>query len=141
MNISTQDISTAHRVGKKPIRQGNDKRGIIVKLCRRDLKYDFMHACRNQPTGHPRLYVNESLTPARSTILFTLRQMKKAHPNLIAGCSSYEGRIYAYTKDLNYISVNRKNRRHLVNTHAMLQQFCSEHVKRPFETFLENWNH
>ena len=99
LQLAASDISTVHRLGKKPHVQGPDRRSIIVKLCRRSLKHDLMFATKNQSSELPRLYINESLTPARSTILYALRQIKKSHPNLVSGCSSYEGRIYAYTKD------------------------------------------
>ena len=91
--LSASDISTAHRLGRKPLNQTSDKRNIVLKLCRRDVKRDLISASFGQ--RNPTLYVNESLTAPRRKILYCLRQMKKAHPNLISGCSSYEGKIYA----------------------------------------------
>ena len=140
IQLTDADVSTAHRVGKKPLAQGPDRRNIIAKLCRRSLKRDIMYASKNQPTNAPRLYVNESLTPVRSTILFALRQMRKAHPDLVVGCSSYDGRIFAYTKDPNN-GAERRNRRHLVNSREMLLEFCRNYVKVPLESFLDSWNH
>ena len=35
------DISVLHRLGKKPATQSQDKRSIIVKLCRRDTKHQL----------------------------------------------------------------------------------------------------
>ena len=46
INVSSADISTVHRVGKKSINQQVDERNIIMKLCRRDLKGDVLRACR-----------------------------------------------------------------------------------------------
>ena len=43
--------------------QSSDKRDLIVKLCRRDL----ISACRRQQ--NPSIFINESLTPSRKTIL------------------------------------------------------------------------
>ena len=42
----------AHRLGRKPASQSEDRRGIIiVKLCRREVKYDLMKACKSvKPT-------------------------------------------------------------------------------------------
>ena len=73
LNIGPADISVAHRVRTK-VRQGSDRRSIIFKLCRRELKYDILSACRQQI---PNYYVNESLTPTRNKVLYVLRQTKK----------------------------------------------------------------
>ena len=40
LQLRPDDISTAPRIGKKPISHAPDKRSIIFKLWRRDLKYD-----------------------------------------------------------------------------------------------------
>ena len=74
------DISTAHRLGKTPSNQQVDRRYIIVKLCRRDLKRDILFACQNI---RPNMYVNEYLTPVRLTILYVLRWAKKSHDGRI----------------------------------------------------------
>ena len=77
LNVSKTDFSTAHRIGSKPVNQQLDNRSIIMKLCRRDIKADILNACRQLK---PRdLYMNESLTPTRSTIMYMLRSaMKKS---------------------------------------------------------------
>ena len=136
IHLNEADISLAHRIGPKPIVQGQDKRKIMVKLCRRHLKRDILFAAKNQVRNGdgPHFYVNESLTAARNKIFFTLRKIKKSHPSLVAGCSSFEGRIFAYTKDPN--NSTGRNRRHLVTTHEQLVDFCREYVKLPLDTFL-----
>ena len=156
LQVRDGDISTAHRLGKKPTTQGPDKRSIVAKLCRRDLKNEILHAKKSQvSTRQSTLYVNESLTPRRSTIMYTLRRMKRAHPNIVAGCSSYDGRVYVYTKPTATQSSaqavdpsspgdsnpRRKNVRHLVNTHKSLVEFCRTFIKKPLDNFLESWNH
>ena len=40
LNTNENEISTAHRIGRKPAR-GEDKRNLIFKLCRRDLMETF----------------------------------------------------------------------------------------------------
>ena len=143
LNLNPEDISTAHRLGRKPGYQRPDKRNIIVKLCRRDLKQDLIRASRTQVA--PRnLYVNESLTPIRKKILFHLRQMKRAHPDIVSGCSSVEGRIYAYTKPSSPSSgvsgFDRRDVRHLVNDHDTLVEFCRDFIRQPLDNFLESQN-
>ena len=85
VKMTPTDISTAHRIGRRPQNQQADRRNIVVKLCRRDLKRDILFACRNIK---PNMYVNENLTPLRSTILYVLRQAKKSHGDKVKGCST-----------------------------------------------------
>ena len=154
INLNHNDISVAHRIGKKPINQGTDKRGIMVKLCRRETKNELISANRNLKSSNANstLYINESLTPKRRSILFALRQMKRQHPTIIAGCSTYDGRVYAYTKPAPVQSTSpasststahsssTRNVRHLVNCHASLTEFCRKYIKLPLDNFLDSWN-
>ena len=135
IEIPTNEFNTAHRLGKKPTTQGEDKRSIIVKLCRRDTKKDVIVASRRQGTSPPSLYVNESLTPRRRTLLMALRKMKRMHPNLVTGCTSIDGKIYAFTKN----PTGDRDTKHFVNTHERLTKFCLEFVKKPLDTFLDQW--
>ena len=144
LQLRETDISVAHRLGKKPTNQVADKRSIMVKLCRRDTKRDILTARRNLTVAsEPSFFINESLTPKRRTILYALRQMKKAHPSILASCSSFDGRVYAYTKPLtpSHHSTTGRPTRHLVNTHSSLVEFCRTYIKKPLDTFLESWDH
>ena len=94
LKMNHSDISTSHRIGKKKANQEADRRDIIVKLCRRDIKNDIMSACRSI---RPKFYVNEILTPTHSTILYVLRQAKR-RKNRLVGCSSMGGRVFAWIK-------------------------------------------
>ena len=136
--LPPETISTSHRLGRKPQTQTEDKRKIIVKLCRRDLKGDLIRASRRGGRS-TKLYVNESLTPQRSAILFALRRMKREHPTIVKGCQSFDGRIYAYTPPTSSSSSAREQR-HLINTHDALVSFCREFIKRPLESFIDSWN-
>ena len=136
IELQPNDISTAHRLGRKPLTQGDDKRPIVVKLCRRDLKRELVLAGRNQPRPAS-LYVNESLTPTRKTIFYTLRQMRRNHPEIVRGCTSIDGRIFAFTKPPE-TSRSTRDVRHLINTREALIAFCDEFVKAPLENFLQN---
>ena len=135
IELSSAEINTAHRLGRKAQSQAPDTRPIIIKLCRRDVKTQLMTAARQQRSSS--LYINESLTPPRRKILFVLRQMKRAHPDLVLGCNSYDGKIYAYTKG----SVPTRNTRHLVNTYQSLVKFCNDQIKVPIQTFLDQWEY
>ena len=59
-NLPEGTISVAHRLGSVPTR-GEDRRTIIAKLCRRELKSDIRAAMKRAKPEN--LYVNESLTP------------------------------------------------------------------------------
>ena len=140
LNITATDISTAHRLGPKPRTQGPDNRGIVVKLCRRDIKKDILMASKNQ-SRPARLYVSESLTAPRRKVFNFLRFLRRQHPELIDGVSTFEGRVFAYTKNPAPGGAQpTRNRRHLVNDHDMLVEFCREFVKKPIESFLGTWN-
>ena len=151
INVSNHDISTVHRLGPKPRTQGPDKRVIVAKFCRRDLKGEILTASRRQ-NKPARIYANESLTPPRLKIYNTLRQMKREHPELVCGVSSYDGRVFAYTRNpVGPTSQNLsrqgaaantsrpRDRRHLVNTYDMLVDFCRDFVQKPIDTFLDSW--
>ena len=132
------DISTAHRLGKPPSSSTSpDNRSIIVKFCQRDCKKQIYLTARTAKVQG--LYVNESLTPIRRTILYALRQIRRAHPNLVTGCSTFDGKIYAYTKPSATSPSNARNLRHEINTHQRLTAFCSDYIRQPLEMFLDSW--
>ena len=135
ISMSAESMSTVHRLGRKPANQAPDRRSLIVKLVRRDLKRELILASRNQPKP-AKLFIQESLTPTRKSLLFGLRQMKRS--NLIKGCNSYEGRIYAYTAPTDGAT---RDTRHLISCYDDLVKFCRQYVKQPLEIFLENWTH
>jgi hypothetical protein len=91
LNIAPTDISTSHRIGKKPMTQVEMKRRIVVKLCRRDIKKDILFACRQLK---PNFFANENLTPVRNTQMFVLRKMRRAYEDKVLGCSSIDGTVF-----------------------------------------------
>ena len=66
--------------------------------------------------------------------------MKRAHPNIVSGCSSVEGRIYVYTKPSSSSGGSSRDLRHLVNDQETLVDFCREYIKQPLDLFLESQN-
>ena len=132
-NFDPREVNTAHRLGKLNT-SGVDKRSIIVKFCRRDLSRTLCSAARSKRPD--RLFINESLTPIRRKLLFTLRQIKKDHPDKLSGCTSIEGKVYAYTKPSPNSPPNTPNIRTLVNSHEHLAAFCQSFIQQPLENFL-----
>ena len=124
LNICSTDISTAHRIGPKPRTQGPDKRNIIVKLCRRELKYDLISASKRiKPTN---IYINENLTPTRNNILFVLRLARRKYPNIVSGCSSHDGKVYAWVKPPNPEAAGARDTKMFINTQEKLNLFCQK---------------
>ena len=136
--LNSSDVSVAHRLGRKPDTQRSDKRSIIVKLCRRDLKHDILSAAKaNKPHD---FFVNENLTPKRSTLLYALRQAKKKFPSQISGCNSREGKVFVYIKPSNPDS-SARNSKMSVNTLDSLEEFCSKILNKPVSCLIDRWPH
>ena len=133
LNVNPSDISTSHRLGRKPTTQRSDKRKIITKLCRRDLKGDILGACRS---AKPNFYVNESLTPLRSTIMYVLRQAKKKN-NRLVGCKSIGGRVFAWITPPD--GQGERHQRIPINTHLELQSFCCDILQEPLTAYVQRW--
>ena len=137
INIFPNDISTSHRTGPKPRSpQVEDKRNIIVKLCRRDFKGELLSACRK---CKPNFYINESLTPTRSSILYALRKAKRMSPGVVAGCNSENGRVYAYVKNRDAAGDVTRNKKLLINTRLKLEDFCNNVLKVPVSSLISEW--
>ena len=130
VNISENDVSTAHRLGRKR-ENVPDHRSLIVKFCRRDVKHLTIMASKQKK--NPRLYVSESLTPTRMMIFNALKKMKQQHPEIVKGFSTYDGKVFAYTAPVN---PDHRDIRHLVNSHETLIAFCREFIKAPLDLFL-----
>ena len=143
LNIQHNDISIAHRLQTHPKRQGGKPPGICVKLCRRDLKRDLLTASKNQPRrDSSKIFINESLTPTRSAIFKTLRNIKRNNIDLIKGVTTQDGQVVVYTPPqpaATGVTSMRKDIRHRINTRAQLQNFCDEFVRQPLENFIDAW--
>ena len=137
LELNSSEINTAHRLGKRTESQMPDKRSLIVKLCRRDTKSQIISASRAARVSG--LYVNESLTPTRRSILYGLRQIRRAHPNLVVGCSSFDGKVFVYTKPAPNAPPNSRNLRQMMNTREKLEMFCRDFIKKPLEDFIDSW--
>ena len=114
-DFSRNDVDIAHRLGK-PKTDGPDRRNIIVKLTRRENKHRILQACRRKKPQS--LYVNESVSKSRSTIMYVLRKVKKDFPEKIGS---------AMTEDCNVRVLlpsqeePRRSVKHTVNTRRELE--------------------
>lgn len=134
LNIQATDISTAHRLGVKPKSQGPDKRNIIFKLCRRDVKEDILNACRQ---SRPPFFINCSLTPTRNKILFVLRKAKAKFPEKITACRSINGSVSAFVPN-KHATRNTRDRRIDINTPSVLASFLQDHIETSMDELLKD---
>ena len=94
MQIQKTEFSIAYGLGPKP-KSGPDRRNIIFKLCRRELVPEIFKACKQLK---PSFYVNVSLTPLRSQLMYTIRQLKQKFPEKIEGCRNFDGNVFIFLK-------------------------------------------
>lgn len=140
INLHETDISTAHRLGKKPKQQGPDHRRIIFKLCRRDTKTEILNSCRQHK---PNFFINESLTATRNTILYALRQARKKNPNRLGSCRSSEGNVCVWLPAEGQAAARdpptRRFNRIIVNTRRKLDEILSNQIGCTSEAFVAEW--
>lgn len=135
--LNPTEVSIAHRMGKKPDTQTQDKRSIIMKLCRREMKQELLKACK---TVKPKdIFVNESLTRIRSTVLYGLRQAKKKYPERISGCGSNEGKVFVWLKPPNPKAHMARNTRMTVNTRGKFEDLCKNILKCKSSELVKLW--
>ena len=128
VEVRKEDISVSHRLGRKPAAQGPDRRSLVVKFCRRDLKRDLLQACRRKKPEN--LYLNESLTPLRQKIAGALRRARKERPNVVSGTTTIDGRVFVWIKN------GANDLRHCVNSIESLEVFCQRNFGLPAAHFL-----
>lgn len=116
--ISDDKITSAYRIGRKPISQGPDRRNILVKFIHRDIKIDVIRTCKTSKPAD--LFINENLTPHRSGVLSALRRARKLAPDKISGVGSINGRVFVYLKAHN----GGLNKRVFINSRTKLEEQC-----------------
>ena len=133
--LNPSDISTAHRIGKKPPPNHEDRRNIIFKLTRRDLKQEIINACKQRD---PKIYINESLTPTRNAISFVLRKLKRQNRDSMGGVKSFDGNVYVWMP-IDDGATEKKFRRVTVNTKIQLDDFLHKYFKVNSDQFITTW--
>lgn len=131
--IETGVIRSARRLGKPPVNQGPDRRRVIVKLEHRATASDIIRASRTMKP--PGLFVNENLITERSRVLYALRQIKRRKPEMLSGCGSLNGRVYAWTKPTD---LSQRGRKIYLNTWRKFNSFCSDTLGLNSDELLES---
>ena len=136
LNVDIHDLSVAHRIGQKPKNQAADKRNLIFKLCRRDLKFDILNACQQQ---RPDIYVNESLTSTRSNVMYILRKAREKHRDKISHCRTFDGKVTVFMNTPKS-GPTEKKRKLVINTRDSLERFLREELKTTIEVLGVQWD-
>ena len=96
------------------------------------MKKTVIQASKKQRKNAP-LIAHESLTENRRNMLKALQGMKRAFPDRVKGCTSMDGKLYAFTAPL---PGQTRDHRHLILNMEILKDFCSKFVQKPLEDFL-----
>ena len=134
VNVGNEDISVAHRLGKKPL-EGVDRRSIIFKLCRREMKSNILKACRSKK---PPFYINESLSPIRGSIMYVLRKARLDYPNKFGRCFSEDGNIKIFMPQHDGSTMFRKV---TVNTKSELEELLLVKANCGSSKYNVRWNY
>ena len=133
-----------------------DRRGLIFKLCRRDLVQVIFNACKRTK---PSFYVNCSLTPTRNKVFYVLRQLKKKFPGLVKSCRALNGDVVAFVAQTRAQAdsapateedekesgahesddVNGRNRKMVINSREDLIKFASYVLNTNVNGFHVTW--
>ena len=126
LNISLPpgDILSTRRLGPMPNSQGTDKRSLLVRVREHQVKVDIIRACKSVRPNN--LYINDNLTTNRSRILYALRQAKRRKTDILTGCGSMDGRVFAWIKSA---TPQGRGSRIFLNTWNELELFCEQTLK------------
>ena len=137
LSIDDCDITTAYRVGKRPITEGVDRRKILFKISKPNLKNDILLSCRK---NKPCFYINEQLTATRDRIMFEVRQLKRKFPSKILYTRANAGSVSVYIPSSDGRSdATNKNKRIDVNTRKQLESFITQDIGLPASDVLQSW--
>ena len=99
LDIQLTDVDRVHRIGKKD--QDGKCRPILVKFTSyraRDAVFRAKSRLKKDQTR--KIFINEDLTKARSTVFYKARQMRKAKQ--VADCWTFDGKILLKNQSRSY---------------------------------------
>ena len=136
VSLKSSDILVSQRIGRKSETE-TDNRKLLVKFNCQDMKNDLIKACKGVKPKN--LFINENLTPTRTSTLYGLRQARKKHPNIVAGCGSYNGRVYVWVKPPKPNTPDSKNTKIFVNSRDKFIDFCLKTLNCSSTDLIKNW--
>ena len=113
----------AVRVGKGKPPGTTDRRNILMKFYRHDLKNELIMEAGNKKPDN--FYLNDNLTQSRSSILFALRRARRRHKQIVTACGSLDNRVFVWIKPS---SGSDNSIKLFVNTHTRLEEICTKHL-------------
>ena len=131
IRIEPHDICITHRL--QPLKAGPNKKNIYVKFVRRDRKKEVIQKSRETRQAK-QLFANESLTPVRMKMFRILRNMKKRVPTVVKGCTTLDGKVFAFTPPA---AGGARDQRHFIRDRTDLHDFCRDYVKEQLDIFLD----
>ena len=138
INVSPVDIIKSFRIGKNSP-HANIVRNFHVKLSKQQLKNDSIATSRSVKPDQ--LFFNGSLSPIRNSIMYVLRKAKKDFPNIVSGCNSIYGSVYAWIKSPNHGAPGARDSKMRINDHNKLEYFCTEIIGSSVEIYILEWQH
>ena len=76
----------------------------------------------------------------RNTIMYCLRKMRRSPNSRVTGCTSYEGKVYAWVKSVN-VGSNARDTRICVHSREKLEEISENFTGNPLSHFIQRWNH
>ena len=131
INLSPSEISIAHCLEQRPQNQGTDKRNIIAKFL--PAWYETRHSHgKSEKSSWGTLRQREPDAQAQKHHQ-VLRRMKKSHPSMVKGVTTYDGRVSAFKKPAKLPLQTLV----IISDQVVLTNFCREYIKSSLDETLE----
>ena len=128
ITLAPNEISIAHRLGRKKDDTTNDRRSIRFRLVRRDLVPGILAACKDR---RPPIFVNPSLTPIRANILHEIRKLKVTNGQILKSYRvTLNGDIEVFTSTTAEGHPNNL-KKHIIVTKKQLEDFATKVLNIP----------
>lgn len=123
IDVDASELRSVYR--RCPHRLQPGSRRMIAEFVDSEKKREVMVAIKKK-TDIPRtLFVNEILEPQRNTVFTALRNLKRTHSSVIAGCTTINGNVFAYLRTENN---QTRSPRISINSRAALLRFCQDYI-------------
>ena len=136
ISITRSDIDVCHRLPSRKAEDDQNKKSIIVKFVRREVKHRIIQAARQKKPKN--VYFNDSLSRTRGKIRYVLAKAKKYQNGKISSIKTDDGNIKVFTPPL---QSGGSFIRTTINTKAQLDDFLMTKFGYNSSRFLkpEDW--
>jgi len=119
INLGQDDVTECRKIGKKPESSTSSTQCISFTVSNTKRKSEIMRACKKEK---PPFYVNEHLTPTRSTIMYVLRKYIKQQEKNSISVKSFDGNVTVFILDKKAKKYNSR----VINTKQNLEEFLQQ---------------